>query len=176
MQNIEIKYNLPNPKLLLDYMKITTTVEFKWQHRQKDIYFLVSQGRLKMRLETEKPTFLIEYSRANEAKARISNYSLTPVSDPNSKIVALDKSHGILSTVEKNRRLFLYKNVRIHIDEVKDLGSFMEFESVISEEYDYTVAQNNFNEIVEMVKPFLGEPVAVGYLDLTLQNQSKGKL
>ena len=33
--------------------------------------------------------------------------------------------------VEKKRRLFLYKNSRIHLDEVYGLGTFIEFEVLV---------------------------------------------
>ena len=33
--------------------------------------------------------------------------------------------------VEKKRRLFLYKNSRIHLDEVRGLGTFIEFEVLV---------------------------------------------
>jgi adenylate cyclase class 2 len=36
---------------------------------------------------------------------------------------------GVLGVVRKRRELFFYKNVRIHLDTVKELGTFVEFEA-----------------------------------------------
>ena len=38
--------------------------------------------------------------------------------------------------VVKNREIFLYHNVRIHLDEVDRLGSFLEFEAVLGPDVD----------------------------------------
>jgi adenylate cyclase, class 2 len=37
---------------------------------------------------------------------------------------------GIVAVVNKTRRLFVLGNVRIHLDRVEGLGSFIEFEAV----------------------------------------------
>ncbi|MDQ2629364.1 MAG: CYTH domain-containing protein [Actinomycetota bacterium] len=37
---------------------------------------------------------------------------------------------GVIAVVEKARRLFIFKAVRIHLDSVEGLGSFIEFEAV----------------------------------------------
>ncbi len=42
---------------------------------------------------------------------------------------------GIHTIIEKNREIYLYENVRIHLDEVKKLGNFLEFEAVMDEKY-----------------------------------------
>jgi predicted adenylyl cyclase CyaB len=38
---------------------------------------------------------------------------------------------GILAVVSKTRHLYLYKNARIHIDMVRGLGTFVEFEVLV---------------------------------------------
>ena len=42
---------------------------------------------------------------------------------------------GIHTIIEKKREIYLYENVRIHLDEVKELGNFLEFEAVMDEKY-----------------------------------------
>ena len=44
----------------------------------------------------------------------------------------LAAAHGVAGVVTKRRRLFLYRNVRIHLDDVEGLGSFVELESVLA--------------------------------------------
>lgn len=38
---------------------------------------------------------------------------------------------GVKKIVHKERHIYHYENVRIHIDQVKDLGGFIEFEAVV---------------------------------------------
>jgi predicted adenylyl cyclase CyaB len=40
---------------------------------------------------------------------------------------------GVLTVVDKRRTVFLYQNVRIHLDRVEGLGMFLEFEAVMPE-------------------------------------------
>lgn len=40
----------------------------------------------------------------------------------------LTLSNGILGTVKKTRHLYMVKQTRIHIDQVMNLGNFMELE------------------------------------------------
>src|SRR4051795_13215641 len=102
---------------------------------QKDTYFAAREGRLKLREERAgdaAPTAtLIAYARADEAAARTSAYHLVDVPDPRALAAALDASLGTVVVVEKFRRLLLWENVRIHLDEVADLGTFVELEAVV---------------------------------------------
>jgi adenylate cyclase class 2 len=42
----------------------------------------------------------------------------------------------VKAVVDKRRRLFLWESVRIHLDNVDDLGSFIEFEAVAPSDPD----------------------------------------
>jgi adenylate cyclase, class 2 len=60
----------------------------------------------------------------------VSNYHLVPVLDPDATAAALADALGVRAVVEKARRLLLWRNVRIHLDTVAGLGSFVELEAV----------------------------------------------
>ena len=45
---------------------------------------------------------------------------------------SLEAALGVTCVVEKERRLFLFENVRIHLDDVAHLGCFVELESVLA--------------------------------------------
>ena len=62
---------------------------------------------------------LIAYVRADDDEARTSSYRLAEVDDPAALADALDAALGTLVVVDKRRRLLLYENVRIHIDDVE---------------------------------------------------------
>ena len=44
----------------------------------------------------------------------------------------LGETLGVRGIVRKRREIYLWKNVRIHLDEVEGLGEFIEFEAVLT--------------------------------------------
>ena len=97
---------------------------------QRDTYFRVREGRLKLREEEPGGAHLIAYSRPDAAEVRVSSYRVVPVPDPAGLRAALAETDGVDVVVEKRRRLLLWETVRIHLDEVRGLGSFVELEAV----------------------------------------------
>ena len=102
---------------------------------QRDTYFKTTTGRLKLREEHEGAT-LVQYDRPDAARARLSSYRLVPVDDAEGLRTALEAALGTLVVVEKERHLFIHDGVRIHLDTVKDLGTFLELEGVAPPESD----------------------------------------
>jgi homotetrameric cytidine deaminase len=134
--------------------------------RQRDTYFARTRGRLKLREEDGRAQ-LIAYQRPDSTTARTSVYRLVEVSDPDELRAALDALLGTLVVVDKRRHLLLYENVRIHLDEVEGLGSFVELEGVARSGSDL----ERERELVDRLRGELGlgEPVAVSYSDLLLE-------
>ncbi len=99
---------------------------------QEDIYFDVPRGRLKLRRERGAPAHLIAYERSNDSGQRESRYRIIEIEDDIELEAALASALGIKAVVQKARQLFLYEGVRIHLDRVEDLGSFIEFEGVVA--------------------------------------------
>jgi predicted adenylyl cyclase CyaB len=97
---------------------------------QEDTYFKVSRGRLKLRREREATAQLIAYERPDLLDQKESRYRILEVEDAAGLEEALSGSLGITAVVRKARRLFLLEGVRIHLDSVDDLGSFIEFEGI----------------------------------------------
>lgn len=110
-----------------------------WTRRQTDIYFLVPDCRLKLRMEEPLTgrgpgpgeAVLVWYRRANAPGARESLYEVTPVCDAAATAASLAAQHGTGARVVKTRTLYLLGNVRIHLDDVEGLGTFVEFEAVM---------------------------------------------
>ena len=173
MKNIEVKYAINNPELIAQRLTSTPQVQVEFRHYQKDIYFDVPEGRMKIRLEERKQPCLIRYYRPDQATARISDYTLNFLDDFSASYEDLKMIYGVLVEVEKIRELHLYKNVRIHLDNVTDLGWFLEFESVISEDYDYDASRKNLQEIQMILGDLLGEVQPSGYMNLLLEKELK---
>ena len=98
---------------------------------QKDTYFDVPQGKLKLREGTVENA-LIHY----DCTARIdpsfgdSGYFLLESAKIGALVSILDKALGTRAVVEKKREIYFIDNVKFHLDEVKDLGCFLEIEAV----------------------------------------------
>ena len=69
--------------------------------------------------------------------------------------------------VAKRRRLFLHRNVRIHLDDVEGLGSFVELESVLAVPGEESAAEAEaLAEVVAALGLAGRETIASGYLEL----------
>ncbi len=119
---------------------------------QLDTYFHVPAGRLKLREIDAAPAELIFYHRPDDPAARISRYHLVPEPDPAAMKSLLAAALGVRAVVRKRRELWLYENVRIHLDAVENLGHFIELEAVLSGQN----GQAESRELLEHVAGALG--------------------
>jgi adenylate cyclase class IV len=103
---------------------------------QRDTYFRVAVGRLKLREESPGGATLIAYARPDHGSERVSDYRLVPVADPAALRAALAATAGVLAEVVKRRHLLLVGAVRIHLDDVEGLGRFIELEAVAPADSD----------------------------------------
>lgn len=99
---------------------------------QRDSYFEVPRGRLKLREEAD-IAYLIAYERPDLLGHKESRYRLIEVCEPVELREALTAVLGITVVVSKARRLFIFEGVRIHLDRVDGLGNFIEFEGVATD-------------------------------------------
>ncbi len=132
-QNLEIKARVDDVDRLMRVAAELATAVLP-SERQIDTYFRCGQGRLKLR-EIEVAggpcmAQLIHYERADIGEAKPSHYRIAVVSEAAALKATLQSAYGIWRTVEKHRQIFLHENVRIHIDAVIGLGTFMELEAV----------------------------------------------
>jgi adenylate cyclase, class 2 len=100
---------------------------------QRDTYFHCPHGRLKLREIDGVRAELIWYGRADEEGPKTSRYFIVPVSEPLTLKTVLSAAYGVRGVVVKHRSIYLHKNVRIHLDSVDNLGTFLEFEAVLAE-------------------------------------------
>jgi homotetrameric cytidine deaminase len=129
-RNVELKAHDPDPARTLE-RALAAGAEDRGLLRQRDTYFAVAHGRLKLREEEPGGATLIAYERPDAAAERVSEYRLVPVAEPESLRAALAGANGIAAVVVKRRHLLIWESVRIHLDEVRGLGSFLELEAVV---------------------------------------------
>jgi predicted adenylyl cyclase CyaB len=128
--NIEIKAKLSDP-IAAKAIAIRLSNFGPELIHQEDIFFHAEAVRLKLRIFTPDCGELIRYERADTADARLSQYSIAPTSDPQAMLDVLSKILGVAGVVKKDRTLYLVGQTRIHIDQVQDLGDFLELEVVL---------------------------------------------
>ena len=180
MRNLELKVRCESENQLKSVEALAQKHEAIYQYtmEQRDTYFRVSRGRLKLRerwlkeRDEVKPAEaeLIYYKRPGRTGSRISVYDVMPASEPDLLRSMLTKAlRDTLVIVEKERILYIYKNTRIHLDTVKMLGTFVELETVIDE----TMSMENVKSEHQAVITFLGlgplEPIASSYSDLLIR-------
>lgn len=95
---------------------------------QADVLLQVPHGRLKLRYEKDLPARLIQYDRPDTLDAKLSQFNLMTVAEPQLLQEMLTVSLGQRGCLEKTRHLFMVDQTRLHLDEVKDLGYFFELE------------------------------------------------
>src|SRR5690349_24217381 len=134
-RNIELKAFDPDPERSLR-VALGLGARDRGVIRQRDTYFRVNSGRLKLREEDPGGATLVQYDRVDADEARESRYRLIPIDDPASLKAALESSLGVLAVVEKERHLLLWQSVRIHLDRVSGLGDFVELEGVATPDSD----------------------------------------
>ncbi len=125
--NVEIKAKCDDPVFVREYL-LANGAEFRGTDHQRDTYFNVSNGRLKLR-EGNIENNLIFYERTNQAGPKHSDFELVKVPDAEKLKEVLTKSNGVKVVVEKKREIYYMRNVKFHIDEVPGLGHFMEIEA-----------------------------------------------
>jgi adenylate cyclase class IV len=124
--------------------------------RQRDTYFAVPMGRLKLReVESgvDRRAELIGYSRPDSEAARFSTYHLTEIAlDQVGNLTAsLAGTVGIRVVVSKVREVVLYRRTRIHIDQVENLGYYIELETVMGDGDSESGAESELAGVMSLI-------------------------
>jgi adenylate cyclase class IV len=171
MRNLEAKFRLSDlgaaraAALALGY-----TIRARFT--QRDTFFVVAHGKLKLR-EQPPDAWLIHYERDREGGLMLSRYEIVTVTDPARTHEMLARAMGVLAEVSKDRTLLMRRNVRLHLDCVKTLGSFGEIEAVLGEgEGDASAgcARLAVDELLGAFGVGAGELIEVSYFELMTQH------
>jgi len=129
--NIEIKARVHDPAGLKTKVEAISDTAGE-RIPQEDIFFHAPQGRLKLRILAEDLGQLIYYERPDSAGPKQSDYFISHTGEPRTLQDVLGRTYGVRGVVRKERWLYWIGNTRIHLDQVEGLGSFLEFEVVLS--------------------------------------------
>ncbi len=163
-QNIELKIKLNDFADVLNIIKKNEVRKEAVLH-QRDIYYKNDLGLLKLRIFDSNGE-LIFYQRDESAKDRVSNYQILDV-EPIEAEQFFNSIYKIEVEVVKKRTLFIYKNTRIHLDEVELLGNFLELETVVNQSTEEGI--NEFNEVVKLLGLNLNNQIKSSYRTLLME-------
>jgi len=128
--NLELKIKVNSFRKIKRLLKLAGA-EYRGILNQKDIYFkTTTNGLLKLRRQNGNYE-LIYYNRNEGSGKRWSDYNVIYLKGKQIEetICKLGKPATI---VEKRRELFLLNGTRIHLDMVRNLGKFVELETLVT--------------------------------------------
>ena len=134
-ENVELKARYPDSKRAHRISESLGAVPCGTE-RQTDTYFSLGSYRMKLRESSNGNHWLIWYSRPDRPDSRVSSYRLRSIPDPEAKRRILSQAMGVKVVVTKERSLYMLGPVRIHVDRVDGLGSFLELEAVLGNGVD----------------------------------------
>ncbi|MEM1007577.1 MAG: class IV adenylate cyclase [Myxococcota bacterium] len=129
-QNVEIKARIYDLERLREQVETLAEPQF-CRFFQEDTFFHVPHGRLKLRMFDDQSGELIQYMREDTHAPTVSLYTIVPTHQPQILKQALSTSLGVQAVVRKQRTVYMIGRTRIHLDQVEQLGDFLELEVVM---------------------------------------------
>jgi len=147
------------------------------EFHQIDTYFEVPKGRLKLRqIEGQDKTELIYYKREDIPGPKRSEVFILKIPKPETFKGLFEKVLEKKVVIDKNREIHRYKGTQIHLDNVKDLGTFIEFERKTKSS---TKAVQKDQEVLHQLMRKLGiekdKLIEGSYSDLATARTNTGK-
>jgi predicted adenylyl cyclase CyaB len=133
---------------------------------QTDRYYELAGGRrVKLRTRDGGTAELIRYDRPETEGVRPSDYEITPVRDAEAEVCLVPKSHPV-AVVRKRREVLVLDNVRIHLDDVEGLGTFLELEAMVDPDHDDDVCRRRIADLLATLELAGADPIRASYGDL----------
>jgi adenylate cyclase class IV len=169
MRNVEFKAELRDLPLAMTACE-AIGARYVGLMEQTDTYYRIADARLKKRETVGEPPEWIFYQRPDASSPKLSQFMIYSESEGLERFGASPLPEWVV--VKKARELFLYGNVRIHLDVVRDLGNFIELEAMVTKECDEDTCRAAVARIRAALAPMIGEPISCGYSDLLAQAAS----
>jgi adenylate cyclase class 2 len=165
--NVEIKARCADHEQIRRIL-IKKKANFIGMDHQVDTYFVTHSGRLKLR-EGNIENNLIWYQRPDQPSPRTSHCLLYKTESGSLLKEMLGKAIGIMVVVDKEREIYFIDNVKIHLDRVAGLGTFLEIEA---QSHEDGLAEDILNrQCSALMNEFgitTGDLVSDSYSDLTM--------
>jgi adenylate cyclase class 2 len=133
---------------------------------QIDRYYELAGGRrLKLRTCPGRTAELIRYERPETTGIRTSHWQATPVHDTAEGVCLVPRTPPLV-VVRKQREVLRLDNVRIHLDRVEGLGTFLELEAVVDAAHDEVTCRRRIDEISRSFGLGTADLIRASYADL----------
>ncbi len=133
---------------------------------QVDTYFRVPTGRLKLRQGTIE-THLIAYHRSDQEGPASSTVQLYAPADAKALLHTLSHALSQLVVVDKQREIYFLDHVKVHLDQVEGLGTFVEIEA-IGEADAHEALLRDCRQTMQLLGVQHEDLVAASYSDLLI--------
>ena len=164
-RNVEIKARVPRPSELLDAV-LDIADRGPTVFAQDDTFFACPRGRLKLRMFSPAEGQLIFYRRDDRSGPKLSEYLITATAEPDALRATLALAYGVVGRVRKTRTLCFVGTTRIHLDDVDDLGHFVELEVVLAPEQTVDEGQAIARDLMAKLSIAPEQLVERAYVDL----------
>ena len=171
MRNVELKSRDPDPARTRE-LALALGAADEGEIVQRDTYFGAARARVKLREQDPGDDELIAYRRPDDDQARVSEYLRVAVPDAAALREALDAAYGTRVVVAKRRRLLLWEDVRIHLDQVEGLEPHLELEALAPDESDLEDARAKIETLRAKLEIDDANLVAGSYSDLLLDGRA----
>ena len=167
MHNIELKAELRDIVLARAACR-ALGASFILAFDQVDTYYRIPLGRLKRRETTGEPAEYIFYERPNRAAPKLSDFTIFSEEQAAERFGR--DPLPVWAIVRKRRELWMWGVVRIHLDTVDRLGTFIEFESLVSRQNNVARAHDHMTTLRAHFGPLMGELIDCSYSDLLVRD------
>ena len=148
-------------------LRVARLATSKPQHMQQvDTFFHVASGRLKLRELAADRAELIYYHRPDGPGPTLSSYTRVKTDEPGLLKQLLTQALGVRGVVRKDRVLYWVDQTRVHLDDVYDLGNFIELEVVLRDGQTMEEGNRIAMEIMGQLDIHEDDLIDCAYIDL----------
>ena len=171
MKNLEIKLQLDQERF--NNLAAQLAPYYSETLYQTDTYFETKHDRFKLREENGKTPYLIRYQRPDLEEAKQSNYLFYPVNNVDLFLSVIGDSLKEELKIKKQRAIYFPKpHIRVHLDQIEDLGNFLEIEIILSNTAPLSVAKTEMLELENWLNITNLSKISLGYRELLQQSKS----
>lgn len=175
---IELRAKVTNPQLLEEKLKsLEGIVEKKSNERQVDTYLKQENDEdrkmiVRIRKNYEKDSAILTFKgkSKNEHDIAWQDYD-TPIEDPERlERVLVNNGYVYVCMIDKVRQSFDYKDFEINVDNIRDLGLFVEVEKQ-GQENDVESIKKEILDLLENLGISESDVITQGYVQLVLSKE-----